>query len=410
MRKSEKRNRQRRIKICLIAGARPNFMKIAPIVRAVKKHNRTAKNHQPKIDFVLIHTGQHYDYEMSSVFFEELKLPEPDIHLNVGSGTHGEQTGRIMISFEKVLLDNRPDIVVVVGDVNSTLACALVAAKLHIPIAHVEAGLRSFDRRMPEEINRILTDQLADHLFTPSPDGDENLRKEGIPSDKVFCVGDIMVDNLFFNLPKAGKSGIFRRLGLIGNGSSASVSDYGLLTLHRPANVEDKTTLTHILDALQVISKDLPIIFPVHPRTQKMISSFRLEKRFGMDMANLQNNPKISNSINAITPLGYFDFLALMSKAKVVFTDSGGIQEETTVLGIPCLTLRDTTERPITLNQGSNILVGDETDRIIKETRKILRGAGNNGNCPKIWDGKTAERIVEILCRNTYQVLNETGV
>jgi len=402
--KRQSDNQANILKLCLVAGARPNFMKIAPLIRAIKKHNEKALiQGLPNIDFYLVHTGQHYDYEMSSIFFEELAIPEPDIFLNIGSANHGEQTGKIMIAFEEVLLNRKTDIVVVVGDVNSTIACALVASKLHVSVAHVEAGLRSFDRSMPEEINRLLTDQISDYLFTPSPDGNENLAREGISSEKVYLAGDIMIDNLFFNLPKAQKTDIFKKLGLEIEGAEPAIKDYALLTLHRPANVDDKASLVNILNAVQEISKELPVIFPMHPRTEKMLSAFNLDKKYDFNnLCNLQDTTKISNSINTIKPLGYLDFLALMSKAKIVLTDSGGIQEETTVLGVQCLTLRDTTERPITVTVGTNILVHDSTEKIINETKRVLQG-DKKGKCPEIWDGKAAERIVAVLCGSEKQ-------
>lgn len=396
--KLKNHNKSKRLKLCLIAGARPNFMKIAPLIRAIKKHNLKKSNNRPYIDFLLVHTGQHYDYEMSDVFFKDLGIPKPDIFLNIGSGNHGEQTGRVIIAFEQVLLKKKVDMVVVVGDVNSTIACALVAAKLHVPVAHVEAGLRSFDRAMPEEINRLLTDQLSDYLFTPSPDADKNLKREGIPPEKIFYVGDIMIDNLFFNLPKANKSDIFQKLGLMTD--RTSIKDYALLTLHRPANVDNKAALSQIFEALEIISREIPIIFPVHPRTSKMLSAFNLDKKYGLNLTNVKHSINSSKSINAINPLGYNDCLALMSKAKIVLTDSGGIQEETTVLGIPCLTLRDTTERPITLKEGTNVLVHNNTKKIISEANKILRKGKSKGKCPAMWDGKTAERVIDILARS----------
>jgi UDP-N-acetylglucosamine 2-epimerase (non-hydrolysing) len=302
-----------------------------------------------------------------------------------------------MIAFEKVLLRGKVDIVTVVGDVNSTIACALAATKLHIPVAHVEAGLRSFDRTMPEEINRVLTDQISDYLFTPSSDANGNLKREGIPPDKIYLVGNIMIDNLFFNLKKAQKSNIFENLGLITSSPGASINDYALLTLHRPSNVDHKESLGEIIGALKEISKEIPIIFPMHPRTRKMVTEFNLDKYFNFAINKPKVPTKLSNSIYALDPLGFIDFLGLMSKAKIVLTDSGGIQEETTVLGIPCLTLRDTTERPITLTRGTNILVHNNKTKIVEATRKILKGQNQKANRPKLWDGKTAERIANIL-------------
>lgn len=366
------------MKVALVCGARPNFMKIAPLVRAIEKHNACPDG--IPIKPFLVHTGQHYDYKMSQIFFENLELPEPDIHLGVGSGTHAEQTGKVMIEFEKVLFQEKPDLVVVVGDVNSTLAAALAATKLHIPIAHVEAGLRSFDRTMPEEINRLLTDAISDYLFTPSPDADENLKKEGVPEGKIYLVGDVMVDSLLRNKEKAETSEVLSQLEM-------KKGNYTLLTLHRPSNVDKRGSLLKIGEALKEVSHRIPIVFPAHPRTRKNIEGFGLS-RFFKDKRTL-----------LIEPLGYLDFLKLMMDCKFVMTDSGGIQEETTVLDIPCLTLRNTTERPVTVSQGTNTLVWNDTERIVEEALKILDGKGKKGNCPELWDGKTAERIVKILVR-----------
>jgi len=366
------------MRIVLVAGARPNFMKIAPIIRAIDRHNTSEQG-----DFIepaLVHTGQHYDYEMSKVFFEDLELPEPDIYLGVGSGTHAEQTGKTMIEIEKVLIKETPDLVVVVGDVNSTLAGALAAAKLNIAIAHVEAGLRSFDREMPEEINRLLVDAISDYLFTHSPDADENLKKEGIPHEKIFFVGNVMADSLLYNKPKAEHYRTLDRFGL-------NKENYALLTLHRPSNVDVRESMLNIVRALAQISQELPIIFPAHPRTQQRLKEFDL----------LNQLPSSSHQFLLIEPLSYLDFLNLEIAARFVMTDSGGIQEETTVLGIPCLTLRNTTERPITISQGTNTLVGNDTEAIVREALKILAGEGKEGNCPELWDGKAAERIVRVL-------------
>lgn len=398
---SKKENQVRNMKACLVAGARPNFMKVAPLIRAFDKYNSEKSTEQPGFELSLIHTGQHYDYEMSETFFKELEIPTPNIHLEIGSGNHGSQTGRIMIEFEKVVLKNRPDLIVVVGDVNSTISCALVATKLHIPVAHVEAGLRSFDRSMPEEINRLLTDQISDYLFTPSKDANENLMREGIPESKIFLVGDIMIDNLLFNLSKSRNSAIFKRLGLESNGSRNSIREYALLTLHRPANVDNKESLIKILNALKIVSKEIPIVFPLHPRTRKMMANFGVDKLYDFDLENLSEPALVGNTINLMPPLGYLDFLALMSNAKLVYTDSGGIQEETTVLGVPCLTLRDTTERPITLTEGTNVIVHNNGEKIIGETKKVLIGCNTKGKCPEIWDGKTSDRIVDILSKQS---------
>ena len=383
------------LKWIIVAAARPNFMKIAPILRAIQHHNRKNGRH---LHPILVHTGQHYDASMSDSFFRDLGIPDPDVHLEVGSGTHAEQTGKVMIEFEKLLFEETPDLVVVVGDVNSTLACSLAAVKLHIPVAHVEAGLRSFDRSMPEEINRILTDAISDYLFTPSPDGDENLLKEGIGSEKIFLVGDIMVDSLLFSLEKAKKTNILERLGLRKKSSTDHcplTTDYCLLTLHRPSNVDKRNTLMNIVSGLTKVSSKIPILFPAHPRTRKMINKFNLQSYF----VDLTDNelPITTNNIYLANPFGYLDFLNLMAHAKLVLTDSGGIQEETTVLDIPCITLRDTTERPITLSEGTNVLVKDDPERIVEEVEKILAGESRKGCCPSIWDGHTAERIVKIL-------------
>ena len=394
------------LKWILIAAARPNFMKIAPLMRAIAIYNR--KNGKC-IKPILIHTGQHYDDNMSDAFFRDLNIPAPDIHLGIGSGSHAVQTGRVMIAFEKVLTDEKPDLVIVVGDVNSTMACSLAAVKLNIPVAHVEAGLRSFDRAMPEEINRIVTDAIADYLFTPSPDGDENLLHEGVPKEKIFLVGDIMVDSLLFNLDKAKNTDILNRLGL-----SQGRIPYALLTLHRPSNVDNRESLSHIIEGLLTVAERIPVIFFMHPRTQKQIKTFDLETSFTFhpthDLTEYDYCETIHDgraaprqlraykrTVHAFAPLGYLEFLNLMAHAKIVLTDSGGIQEETTVLNIPCITLRDTTERPITLTEGTNVLVHDDPEKIVTEVGKILDGKSRQGSCPAIWDGHTADRIVNIL-------------
>jgi len=337
---------------------------------------------------------------MSQIFFQDLELPRPDIYLGIGSGTHAEQTGSIMIELEKVLLKEKPDLVVVVGDVNSTLAGALTAVKLRIPIAHVEAGLRSFDRTMPEEINRLLTDATSDYLLTPSPDADENLKKEGILEEKIFLVGDVMVDSLLFNLEKAKKSNILEQLGLTQKtfaGHCPLLTAYCLLTLHRPSNVDNKEAFLKIIKALTEISKRIPVIFPTHPRTRKQIETFGLQSYFINSSPHASCLTPQTCGIHIVDPLGYLDFLKLMMHSKFVMTDSGGIQEETTVLDIPCLTMRDTTERPITISQGTNVLVWNDTQKIMDEAFKIIDGQGKKGNCPDMWDGKAAERIVDIL-------------
>jgi len=363
------------MKILNVVGARPNFMKIAPLMREMKKH-RSLKP-------LLVHTGQHYDKKMSRTFFRDLKIPLPDFNLGVGSGSHAEQTAHVMLLFEKLCLKEKPDLVLVVGDVNSTLACSLVAAKLCIPVAHVEAGLRSGDRTMPEETNRIVTDALSDHLFTTSLDADRNLRKEGVSPEKIFFVGNVMIDTLLEHLGQAKKSKVAERLGLRKNGKTIP---YSLITLHRPSNVDDKNTLTGILEALQAIQKRVKIVFPIHPRTKKQIDTFRLT-------ALIKGMPNLILT----EPIGYLDTLALMQKARFVLTDSGGVQEETTVLGIPCLTVRQNTERPITITQGTNILVGTDKGRILREVKRILDGRSKPKRIPQYWDGRAAQRIVSIL-------------
>lgn len=390
------------MKLISVVGARPNFMKIAPIIRAIDKRNEEVHSLTRRgkaVEHLLVHTGQHYDYKMSRIFFEDLKLPKPDIYLSVGSGTHAEQTGKVMIEFEKVLLEEKPDLVIVVGDINSTLAAALAAVKLHIPVAHIEAGLRSFDREMPEEINRLLTDAISDYLFTHSPEADENLIREGIPKEKIYLVGNVMVDSLLYNKERAQNSDILAKLGLIENSPLTTypspLTDYALLTLHRPRNVDFKDSLVEIVSALVEISKHIPIIFPAHPRTIKNLKKFNLLSFFRQ--VSINQREKIDRGIYLLDPLSYLDFLNLEMHAKFVMTDSGGIQEETTVLGVACLTLRDTTERPITLTQGTNTLVWNKKDKVIKEAMKILENVGKNENCPTFWDGKAAKRIVDII-------------
>ena len=359
------------MKILSVVGARPNFMKVVPIIRAAKKY----KN----ITHILVHTGQHYDHVMSGSFFKDLGIPRPNINLGIGSGSHAAQTGRIMIEFEKVLLTYQPDVVLVVGDVNSTLACSIVTVKLRIPLAHVEAGLRSRDRDMPEEINRLVTDCVADILFTTSPDANLNLEKEGLPKTRIFFVGNVMIDTLFNNINRAEKSKILSKLSLY-------KKHYALMTLHRPSNVDSAKTLASILSAVKMIQNKIKIVFPVHPRTLKNIKHF-MPKESLQSMKNLL----------LINPLGYHDFLKLMKNAKFVMTDSGGIQEETTALGVPCLTLRENTERPITVTHGTNILVGMNKNLLIKESLKILNGKSKKGQRPKYWDGRASLRIIQKL-------------
>ncbi|MBI5198487.1 MAG: UDP-N-acetylglucosamine 2-epimerase (non-hydrolyzing) [Nitrospirae bacterium] len=362
------------MKIINVTGARPNMMKVAPLMKEMRRHK--------EITSILLHTGQHYDEKMSKVFFSDLSMPEPDIYLGVGSGSHAGQTAKVMVEFEKVLLSEKPDVVVVVGDVNSTMACSLTAVKLHIPVAHVEAGLRSFDRTMPEEINRIVTDSVSDYLFTTSEDANLNLKKEGIPAEKIFFVGNVMIDTLLRHMEKAEGSDVVQRLGL-------KEREYSVLTLHRPSNVDGKENFEGILDALRHIQKRIKIIFPVHPRTFKMIK----EHAFSDTIKEMMN-------LIIVDPMGYLDFLKLMSNACFVLTDSGGIQEETTILKIPCLTLRENTERPVTVTEGTNIIVGNDRDKIVKEAENILDNGGKAGRVPKLWDGRAAERIVEIIKKN----------
>lgn len=350
-----------------MVGARPNFMKIAPLMAAMRVESSSFEQ-------TLVHTGQHYDAQMSRVFFEDLEMPEPDEFLNVGSGSHAFQTAQVMIAFEPVLLKHRPDWVFVVGDVNSTLACSLVSTKLGVPVAHVEAGLRSWDRRMPEEINRILTDQIADLLFTPSADGDANLLREGISAKKIHLVGNIMIDTLVKMLPKAQAKQTVQALGLEKGG-------FVLVTLHRPANVDRIDTLAQILSALEVIARRVPVIFPVHPRTKKTIEQSGIQV----------------NGVRLLEPQGYLDFLALTAAARLVITDSGGIQEETTYLGIPCLTVRENTERPVTIEMGTNRLVESSQAAILAAFDEAYNSAPATGRCPPFWDGHTSQRIVAVM-------------
>ena len=355
--------------IILVVGARPNFMKIAPIYAELQSRGQ---------ELILLHTGQHYDDNMSKVFFDDLGMPKPDIYMGIGSGSHAYQTGTVMIEFEKICQEKDPSMVVVVGDVNSTVACTIVCAKMGIPCAHVEAGLRSFDRDMPEEINRILTDSVADLLLTPSPDGDEHLRAEGIAEERIIRVGNVMIDSLYNNLARAESSSIQDELGL--------EEDYSILTLHRPSNVDDEGIFAGIISALEVIGKEIQIVFPMHPRTEKMAKQFSLYER-------IASIPRIK-----ITgPVGYLDFVALMSNSKLVLTDSGGLQEETTALGIPCITLRENTERPITVTEGTNTIVGCDPALIKSTALDALTTGGKSGRIPEMWDGKTAHRIADVL-------------
>lgn len=355
-------------KIALIAGARPNYMKIFPLWRAFKE--------SPVFQPMIIHTGQHYDREMSDFFFDDLGLPAPDVNLGIGSGTHGEQTGKIMIALEPVLKDQGPDMAVVVGDVNSTMAGALVAAKMGIPIAHVEAGLRSFDRSMPEEINRVVTDAVSSLLFTTCRNANDNLLREGISADKIHFAGNIMIDSLAIYLRQASRSKILETLKL-------DPGRYIVTTLHRPSNVDDPENIRLIFEKLNMLAGFYPVVFPVHPRTKKKIESCGIL-------------PKASG-LQLISPLGYLDFLRLMSKSALVITDSGGIQEETTFLGIPCLTLRPNTERPITITHGTNKLIDLCRNDISKEALSAIRNRAFRAQKIEKWDGKTAERILKVL-------------
>lgn len=361
------------MKIINIVGARPNFIKIAPLMEAYRS--------RPEIEPLLVHTGQHYDEGMSDLFFRQLEIPRPDLNLEVGSSSHGRQTAEIMKRFEPVVLEEKPDLAVVVGDVNSTIACGLVAVKLGVRLAHVEAGLRSFDRTMPEEINRVLTDAISDLLFCTEQSGVNNLRDEGLAEEKIFLVGNVMIDTLLRHRARADESTVLEDLSL-------SPGGYAVLTLHRPANVDDPRVFSGIVDALEVIQRDLPVVFPVHPRTRS-----RLEEVLGPE--RLAALPRL----RTVEPVGYLDFLKLMAESRLVLTDSGGIQEETTILNIPCLTIRENTERPVTCEIGTNRLAGVRTETILAAYREITSGEGGGGEIPPLWDGRAAERIVEILLR-----------
>lgn len=347
----------------LVAGARPNFMKVAPVLWAAEQRG---------IEVTLVHSGQHYDHKMSDVFFDDLGIRPPDINLGVGSGTQAEQTAGVMVAFEKVIADRDVDILTVVGDVNSTVACSLVAAKFGVHVAHVEAGLRSRDWGMPEEINRVVTDRLSDFLFAPSPDGVDNLRAEGYREDQIHLVGNVMVDTLLANLDRARERGITSEIGV-------EPGAYGLVTMHRPSNVDHAEVFGPIVDALNTVAADLPLVFPLHPRTRPMLERFLLHPQ-----------------IRLIEPAGYLDFIALQAEARLVLTDSGGVQEETTMLGVPCLTLRENTERPITVTDGSNRVVGTDPDMIVAAAAEALAFDGEYSR-PELWDGAAAERIIDVL-------------
>ena len=368
-----------KIRVLALVGARPNFMKIAPLLRTLRERQR--------FETTLVHTGQHYDASMSQDFFRDLGIPEPDVNLAVGSGSHATQTAEVLVGVEALLIDQRPDALLLVGDVNSTVAASLAAAKLGIPIAHVEAGLRSGDRSMPEEINRLVTDTLSAWCFTTEPAGDENLLREGIAPEKIHQVGNVMIDTLLANRARADELDTLERLGLEANG-------YALLTLHRPSNVDDPATLSALFEVLEEIHCKLPIVFPVHPRTSAAIRNLLGGKQ---------------PALNILPPLGYLDFLRLMSQSAFVLTDSGGIQEETTALGVPCLTLRDNTERPITIEEGTNLLIGSGADDVRNAALRILDGDAKRGRVPKLWDGHAAGRIADILERDLWPGVETRG-
>lgn len=361
------------MKLINVCGARPNFMKIAPLMRAYAA--------EPAIQPILVHTGQHYDRKMSELFFDELEIPKPDLNLEVGSGSHAQQTALIMQRFEPVMLETKADAVLVVGDVNSTIACALVAAKLGVGVIHVEAGLRSFDRTMPEEINRVLTDSISDMLFVSEPSGLENLRREGIPDGKAHFVGNVMIDTLMRNRDKAEQSKVLEELSLSPRG-------YAVVTMHRPASVDHPEIMRGLLHAFDEIQRDMIVVFPIHPRTRKQMADAGLDK-----LTSAMRNLKL------LDPLGYIDFLKLTANAAVVLTDSGGIQEETTILGVPCLTLRENTERPVTITEGTNQLVGMDPGRLLDAYRKIRNSPPAAARRPEKWDGQAAQRIARIIAQ-----------
>ena len=363
-------------KIMCVVGARPNFMKMAPLMAAFRGGT-------DPFDTSLVHTGQHYDAGMSDIFFRQLGMPAPDVQLGIGPGTQGAQTGRMMAALETVVNERRPELVVVVGDVNSTLAAALVAAKAGVPVAHVEAGLRSFDRRMPEEINRIVTDALATYLFATEEDGVANLRREGIEDDRIFLVGNVMIDTLMALLPQIRERRMAAEMGLAPGG-------YGVVTLHRPSNVDDEGMLERWVSVLERIGSDLPLVFPAHPRTAARLASAGLDRRLA------------GSGVKVVEPLPYVEFISLVADSRLVLTDSGGIQEETTVLGVPCLTLRDSTERPVTVRLGTNQLVGVEPEAAIAAAEGVLSGPPASHSVPPLWDGRAAERIAQILRRTQW--------
>jgi len=371
-------------RILNVVGARPNLPKIAPLMREMQRH--------PDIEPILVHTGQHYDDKLSEIFFSQMGIPAPHSNLAVGSGSHAVQTAEILKCIEPLLIEHKPDLVLVVGDVNSTIAASLAAAKLGIRVAHVEAGLRSFDRSMPEEINRVLTDALADYLFVTERDAIQNLLREGRPRESIHFVGNVMIDSLRHFLPLAERSTIGDELELK---DGSDWRRFAVLTLHRPSNVDSSEKLAHLLAAIDSVAKEVPVIFPVHPRTQQRLTEARIAHQV---------------NLHIIPPVGYLDFLCLLSKATLVLTDSGGIQEETTALGVPCLTLRENTERPITISQGTNLLVGTDPAKIVLAATEALAGKGKAGRIPELWDGHTAERIVAILLRDVPRSRSGAGI
>ena len=361
-----------KIKAITVAGTRPNFVKIAPLIKELERHK--------EVEQVFVHTGQHYDKQLSKLFFRDLKIPKPDINLEVGSGSHALQTGEVMVRFEKILHQIKPDLVVVVGDVNSTLACALTAKKLGIRVAHVEAGLRSFDMSMPEEINRVMTDRIADFLFTTEETANKNLMREGIDKSKIFFVGNVMIDSLLGHREKAKSSRIMKRLGI-------EKRNYAVLTLHRPSNVDNEDMFSKILDIIDEIQKNIRVIYPMHPRSNGSMAKYRLLEK-----------AKAMKNLTLTEPLGYLDFLCLMDNSKLILTDSGGIQEEATVLNVPCITLRNNTERPVTVEQGTNLLISTDKKQVIEKALEAINGKiERNKKIPELWDGKAAQRIVEVL-------------
>ncbi|MFO0691461.1 MAG: UDP-N-acetylglucosamine 2-epimerase (non-hydrolyzing) [Myxococcota bacterium] len=363
--------RPRRIRLLAVAGARPNFMKIAPLMKELARRS-------DRFEPILVHTGQHYDQAMSESFFRDLGIPEPDVNLGVGSGSHGEQTAQVLVAIEKLLVERKPDVVLVVGDVNSTIAATLAAVKLHVPVAHVESGLRSWDRAMPEEINRVLTDAVSEWLFTTEPSAETNLLREGVPREKIHFVGNVMIDTLMAHREHARRLDTLERLGLSPRG-------YAVLTLHRPSNVDSPDHLRRLFGVLSRLGDRIPVVFPVHPRTRGVI-----EKNLQGERINLRMTE----------PLGYLEFLRLLMDAQMVLTDSGGIQEETTALGVPCLTLRESTERPVTVSEGTNTIVGTDPRAIEQAIEKQLSSPWPTGRTPALWDGRAAVRIVDVLERD----------